>query len=313
MLLSIIVPCYNEEEALRPYFAETTGVLSDMAIDYEFVFVDDGSRDLTLSVLRALAAENARVRYRSFSRNFGKESAIYAGLQAAKGDVVTIMDADLQDPPALLPKMWNAIQNEGYDSVATRRVSRSGEPPIRSFFARRFYRLINTMSKVEIVDGARDYRMMTRTMVDAILSLHEVHRFSKGIFSWVGFRTKWLEYENVQRVAGETKWSFGKLFLYAIEGIVSFTTVPLRFASLIGVLVSICAFLYLLYILIKTLAFGADVPGYASLLTVILFLGGIQLIAIGILGEYMARTYMESKRRPIYVLKESNDGTDPRP
>lgn len=307
MLLSIIVPCYNEEEALKLYYDETVRVLSGMTIDYEFVFVDDGSKDTTLPILRELSAQHEKVRYFAFSRNFGKESAIFAGLQAAKGDLAVLMDADLQDPPALLPKMVDTILRGEYDSVATRLVSREGEPPIRSFFARRFYRLVNAMSKIEIVDGARDFRMMTRAMVNAILSLHEVHRFSKGIFSWVGFRTKWLEYENVQRVAGETKWSFTKLFFYAIEGIISFTTAPLRFASLMGVGVSVGAFIYLLVVLIKTLAFGVDVPGYASQLIAILFLGGIQLIAVGILGEYMARTYMESKRRPIYIKRESSD------
>lgn len=306
MLLSIVVPCYNEEQVL-PLFYEKTGAVADsLPAECEFIFVDDGSRDGTLGILRGFSAAHANVRYVSFSRNFGKEAALMAGLDAAKGDLVVVMDADLQDPPALLPQMLDAIVNGSCDSVATRRVSRAGEPPIRSFFARRFYRIINAMSHVDIVDGARDYRMMTRTMADAVLSLREVHRFSKGIFGWVGFKTKWLEYENTKRAAGETKWSFWRLFKYAVEGIVSFTTVPLRFASMSGFAISLFSFVYLIVTLLRTLFFGIDVPGYASLLVTVLLLGGIQLIAIGILGEYIARTYMEAKHRPVYIVREKS-------
>lgn len=307
MLLSIVVPCYNEEPVLRLFFDQTGKVAAALPVDCEFIFIDDGSCDGTLAILREFTAANKNVRYVSFSRNFGKESALMAGLDASKGDLVVIMDADLQDPPALLPSMVDAILNGGYDSVATRRVTRSGEPLIRSFFARRFYRLINVMSRVDIVDGARDYRMMTRAMANSVLSLQEVHRFSKGIFGWVGFRTKWLEYENTKRAAGETKWSFWRLFKYAIEGIVSFTTVPLRFASMSGFAISLFSFVYLIVTLLRVLFFGVDVPGYASLLVTVLLLGGIQLIAIGILGEYVARTYMEAKHRPVYIVREKSE------
>lgn len=302
----MIVPCYNEEQVLGLYYEKTTGILDGAGFDYELIFVNDGSADKTLEIVKSFAATNQRVRYVSFSRNFGKEPAMLAGLEASRGDLVVIMDADLQDPPALLPQMADYILNKGYDSVATRRVTRAGEPPIRSLFARMFYRIIRRMSKVDIVDGARDYRMMSRAMADSVISLKETHRFSKGIFGWVGFKTKWLEYENTKRAAGETKFSFWKLFKYAIDGIVSFTTVPLRFASFTGFLISLFAFIYLIVIVLRTLIVGVDVPGYASMLVTVLLLGGIQLIAIGILGEYIARTYMESKRRPIYIIKEKS-------
>lgn len=307
MLLSVIVPCYNEEQVLGLYYDKTTSILNSSGFDYELIFVNDGSRDKTLDIVKGFAAGDKKVRYVSFSRNFEKEAAMLAGLEASRGDLVVIMDADLQDPPALLPEMVDYILNKGYDSVATRRVTRVGEPPIRSLFARMFYRIIRRMSKVDIVDGARDYRMMSRAMADAVISLKETHRFSKGIFGWVGFKTKWLEYENTKRAAGETKFSFWKLFKYAIDGIVSFTTVPLRFASFTGFLISLFAFIYLIVIVLRTLIIGVDVPGYASMIGAVLLLGGIQLIAIGILGEYIARTYMESKHRPVYIIKEKSE------
>lgn len=306
MLVSIVVPCYNEEKSLPLFYDEIISVIDTiMRCHFEIIFINDGSYDNTLGKIHFLASKDKRVKYISFSRNFGKEAAIYAGLTVARGDLVTIMDADLQDPPGLLPEMLQGIA-EGFDSVATRRVNRKGEPPLRSFFARQFYKLINKLSKIDIVDGARDYRLMTRQVVDAILNLREYHRFSKGIFGWVGFKTKWIAYENVERVVGESSWSFWKLFAYAMDGIIAFTTTPLRIASYSGMALSLLAFIYLLFLVVKTLLHGADVPGYASTVAVILFMGGIQLLSIGILGEYLARTYMEVKQRPIYIIQESN-------
>ena len=302
--LSVIVPCYNEEEAVPLFYEAFLRETASMPVEFEFIFVDDGSRDKTLDAFRTLALKDQRVHYVSFSRNFGKESAMFAGLEAATGDYVAIMDVDLQDPPALLPDMLHGIEQEGYDCVATRRVTRKGEPKIRSFFARAFYRLINKISKTEIVDGARDFRLMTRQMVDSILSLREVSRFSKGIFSWVGYRTKWLEYENIERVAGETKWSFWKLLIYSIDGIIGFSTVPLAIASVVGVLFCVVAFILILYFFFKTLLFGDPVAGFPATICIILLLGGIQLFCIGILGQYLSKTYLETKRRPIYIAKE---------
>jgi len=287
------------------YDAVNSVIKTISQFEFEIVFINDGSTDKTLEQLRFLAQKDKNIKYISFSRNFGKEAAILAGLTYARGDLVAIMDADLQDPPALLPDMIRGIE-EGYDSIATRRVNRTGEPALRSFFARQFYKLIKKMSTVDIVDGARDYRLMSRKVVDAILGMLEYHRFSKGIFGWVGFRTKWIAYENVERAAGETSWSFWKLFAYAVDGIVAFTTVPLRISSVAGIVFSAFAFIYLLFIVIKTLILGADLPGYASTIAVILFMGGIQLLSIGILGEYLARTYMEVKRRPPFIVQESN-------
>lgn len=308
-LISVVVPCYNEEAALPFFYDAITAIADQMkdAVHFEFVLVDDGSSDATLAVAKQLRDHDKRVHYLSFSRNFGKEAAMFAGLEKAKGDFVVIMDADLQDPPGLLPSMYDLIVREGYDCVATRRVTRKGEPPIRSFFARRFYSIINRLSKTEIVDGARDYRMMTRTMVDSILSMREYNRFSKGIFSWVGFRTKWLEYENVERVAGETKWSFWKLLFYSLDGIAAFSTAPLAIASLLGMLLFVVALIMICVIIVKTLLFGDPVAGYPSLICVIMFIGGIQLLCIGILGQYLAKTYLESKHRPIYLLREESD------
>lgn len=305
--ISVIVPCYNEEEVLPLFYEEITRVAAQMPdYGFEFLFVDDGSRDGTLSVVRGLADRDARVKYVSFSRNFGKEAAMYAGFDRACGDYVVVMDADLQDPPALLPEMVRAVREEGYDSVATRRVSRKGEPPIRSFFARCFYKLMRRISKTEIVDGARDYRLMTRQFVNALLELGEYNRFSKGLYGWVGFRTKWLEFENVERAAGETKWSFWKLLLYSIEGIVAFSAAPLAIAVVTGLACFLLALAFILFIVVRTLMFGDPVAGWPSLVCIILLIGGLQLLCIGILGEYLAKTYLEVKDRPIYICKETN-------
>ena len=304
--LSIIVPCYNEEESVPLFYAETLKqerYFHENGIEFEFVFVNDGSRDKTVEQVKLLRENDERVHLVSFSRNFGKEAAIVAGFEKAKGDIVVLMDADLQDPPALLPEMYENIQN-GYDSVATRRVDRKGEPPIRSWFARRFYGLMRKISKTDIVDGARDYRMMTRQVVDAILSMREYNRFSKGIFGWVGFDTKWLEYENIQRAAGETKWSFWKLFLYSLDGIMAFSTVPLSIASFLGILFCIIAFAFLIFIFIRALAFGDNVAGWPSTICVITLLGGLQLLCLGIMGQYLSKLYLEVKDRPKYLIKE---------
>lgn len=307
--ISVIVPCYNEQEAL-PFFYEAINKISSQMkkeynVDYEFVFVDDGSRDQTLQILRDFAKKDERVKYISFSRNFGKESAIYAGLEHVTGDYVSMMDADLQDPPELLLEMYQEIKKGEYDCIGTRRVTRKGEPPIRSFFAHCFYKLMNKISKAEIVDGARDFRLMTRQMVNAILDVKEYNRFSKGIFGWVGFKTKWLEYENIERVAGNTKWSFWKLFLYSLDGIVAFSTVPLSVASAFGMLFLFIAFIMIVFIIVKTLIFGDPVAGYPSMMCVMFFIGGIQLFSIGILGQYLSKTYLETKNRPIYIVKET--------
>lgn len=309
MLLSIVVPCYNEQEALPYFYKEICRVAEEMksshGADFEFIFVDDGSKDKTLSIARELHKQDARVRYISFSRNFGKEAGILAGLEASKGDYVAMMDADLQDPPALLPRMLDALLEEDYDCAATRRTNRKGEPPIRSFFARMFYKIINRLSDADIVDGARDYRLMRRRMVDAILALPEYNRFSKGIFGWVGFKTKWLEYVNVERVAGETKWSFWKLFLYSLEGIVAFTTAPLALASLIGIIFCVLAFVMILFIIVRTLLFGDPTSGWPSLVCIIFLCSGVQLFCMGVLGQYLAKTYMEVKHRPVYIVRET--------
>lgn len=307
--ISIVVPCYNEEAALPLFYQEITRVAGEMDdVDFEFVFIDDGSKDNTLPELRRLAAADSRVRFVSFSRNFGKEAGMLAGLEAATGDFVALMDADLQDPPSLLPELYRAVTEKGYDCAATRRTTREGEPPIRSFFARMFYKIINKISDADIVDGARDYRLMRRRVVDAILSMREYNRFSKGIFGWVGFKTKWVPFVNVERVAGETKWSFWKLFLYSLEGIVAFSTVPLALASVLGVLLCLAAFVFIVVVLVKTLAFGDPVGGWPSMMCVILFLGGVQLLCIGILGQYLSKTYLETKRRPVYLVRETEEG-----
>ena len=299
-LISVIVPCYNEQEVLHMFYDEMSRVAGLMTdYNFEFIFVNDGSRDNTLNICKELAAKDERVKYISFSRNFGKEAGIYAGFEKSKGDLVCMMDADLQDPPALLPEMVKAIEEEGFDSVATRRVTRKGEPPIRSFFARMFYKLMNKISKTEIVDGARDYRLMTRQFVNSLLDLGEYNRFSKGLFGWVGYKTKWLEYENVERAAGETKWSFWKLLLYSIEGIMAFSTVPLAISAVMGILFCAIAFAMIVFIIAKTIMFGDPVAGWPSTACIILFVGGVQLFCVGILGQYLAKTYLEVKGRPI--------------
>ena len=305
--ISIAVPCYNEEPALEPFFAAVTAVAEQMSqVEFELLFIDDGSRDRTLEKILELSRRDSRVKYISFSRNFGKEAGIYAGLENATGDYVVIMDADLQDPPALLPEMYRAVTEEGYDCVGSRRVTRKGEPPIRSFFARLFYKLINKMSDAEIVDGARDFQMMNRQVVEAILSMGEYNRFSKGIFGWIGFRKKWLEYENIERVAGETKWSFWKLFLYAIEGIVAFSTTPLVISSVFGLLCCALALVMIVVVIVRTLVFGDPTSGWPSMVCIMLLLSGIQMLGIGIVGQYLAKTYLETKHRPIYLVRQTN-------
>lgn len=309
-LISVIVPCYNEESAI-PYFWEEITKIADSEmsyVDFEFLFVDDGSTDGTLRTLRKMDKLDPRVRYVSFSRNFGKEAAMYAGLEAAAGDFVAIMDVDLQDPPSLLPEMYRVLMEEEYDCAACRRVSRKGEPPIRSFFARCFYKIMQKItSKIEIVDGARDFRLMRRKMVDAILQVKEYNRFSKGIFAWVGYRTKWLEYENVERVSGETKWSFWKLFLYSVDGIVAFSTVPLAISSVVGILFCLIAFFAILFVVVRQLIWGGSAYGWSSMISIILMLSGVQLFAIGILGQYLSKTYLEVKKRPLYLVQETNE------
>lgn len=306
MLLSVIVPCLNEEDNVSFFYEEfmkNEAFLKEKDLDFEIIYVDDGSTDGTVREIKKLHEIDDRVRFISFSRNFGKEAAIYAGFKKAVGDYVVMMDADLQDPPSLLPEMFSYIE-EGYDSVATRRVSRKGEPAIRSFFARRFYKIMNRISKTDIVDGARDYRLMTRQVVDAILSLGEYNRFSKGIFGWVGFKTKWVEYENVERVKGETKWSFWELLMYSIEGIIAFSTAPLAIASFLGVLFCVLAFILILFILIRSLFWEDPTSGWQSMVCIISLVSGVQLLCLGILGEYLSKTYLEVKNRPKYLVKE---------
>ena len=305
-LLTVICPCYNEEESVALFYQEVMkqkAFFQEKGVKVEILFIDDGSHDATLAEIKKLRDMDENVHFVSFSRNFGKEAAMYAGLEKAKGDYVVIMDVDLQDPPSLLPEMY-AHMEQGYDSVATRRVTRKGEPVIRSFFARRFYSIMKKISKTEIVDGARDYRMMTRQMVDAILSMGEYNRFIKGIYGWVGFRTKWLEYENVERAKGETKWSFWKLFLYSIEGITAFSTVPLSIAAFVGALFCMLAFVMIIFIIVRKMIFGDPVSGWPSLVCIILMTSGVQFFCTGILGQYLAKTYLEVKRRPIYLARE---------
>ncbi|HAN21741.1 MAG: bactoprenol glucosyl transferase [Clostridiales bacterium GWF2_36_10] len=305
-LISIVVPCYNEQEVIPYFYKEMVKVASEMQnVDFEILFVDDGSKDGTLEAMRGLSLTDKRVRYISFSRNFGKEAAMYAGLQNATGDYIAIMDADLQDPPSLLPVMYKTVKEEGYDSVATRRSTRKGEPPIRTFFAKVFYKIINKISKVELVPGARDYRLMNRRMVDSVLSLAEYNRFSKGIFEWVGYKTKWLAYENIERVAGTTKWSFWKLFKYSLECIIAFSTAPLALSSLFGFLFCILAIVGIVFVIIRQAVWGGSAYGWASTICIILFVGGVQLFTIGILGQYLSKTYLETKKRPIYLVAET--------
>ena len=306
--ITLIVPCYNEEAALPMFYDAVCSVAQELErYDITLLLVNDGSKDHTLSIMRELAQKDERVKYLSFSRNFGKEAAMYAGFCNAKGDYVAVMDADMQDPPSLLPQMLEILETQEYDSVATRRVSRDGEPPIRSFFARMFYRIINRISDADIVDGARDFRLMKREMVDAIVAMCEYNRFSKGIFGWIGFKTKWLPYKNVERVAGETKWSFWGLFKYSIDGIVNFSQAPLSIASLMGLFLTAVSFAAIVFIVVRRLIFGDPVAGWASTACIILFMGGLQLLCMGIMGQYLAKTYLEVKHRPHYIIAETND------
>lgn len=311
-LVSIVVPCYNEQEVLPMFYDEITKVTDQMSKDYpeltfEFLFIDDGSKDKTLEIFRTLADKDKRVRYISFSRNFGKESGMYAGLKNAKGDYIVVMDADLQHPPSFLPQMYSYVRNGEFDCATTRRVSRKGESKIRSWFARKFYKIMNKISQTEIVDGAQDFRFMSRQMVDAILDMSEYNRFSKGIFSWVGFKTRYIEYENVERPAGTSSWSFWGLFKYSLEGIMAFSTAPLAISSLLGIISCIIAFILMIITVIKTIAFGEDVAGYPTTICVIFLLSGLQLFCTGILGQYLAKTYLETKKRPIYIARETDD------
>ena len=308
--ISIIVPCYNEEDSVKYFYDEIKKISKEFKrkkVVFEIIFIDDGSSDNTLSIIKDLSRKDKSIKYISFSRNFGKEAAMYAGLENSTGDYATIMDVDLQDPPKLLFEMYDAISNEGYDSVGVRRVNRKGEPPIRSFFARMFYKLINKMSKVEMVDGARDYRLMKREMVNAIVSMKEYNRYSKGLFSFVGYKTKWIEYENVKRRSGETKWSFWKLFLYAIDGIVAFTTAPLMIATIIGVLFCILSFIAIIVIIVRTLIWSDPTSGWPSMVCIMFFLSGIQLFCTGIIGLYLSKTYLETKKRPIYIVRDKKN------
>lgn len=306
-MISLIVPCYNEQEALPTFYEEVMKVVKELNYQYEILFINDGSTDDTISLLKSYAENNSCVTYISFSRNFGKEAAMYAGFCNVQGDYVAVMDADMQDPPTLLPEMIKVLQSGEYDSVATRRASRNGEPPIRSWFARKFYKIINKISDADIVDGARDFRLMKRNMVDAIVAMGEYNRFSKGIFGWIGFRTYWLSYENVERIAGTTKWNFWKLFKYAIDGIINFSQVQLNIASWFGIIMTFLSFVILAIIIIRKMIFGDPVEGWASTICVIIFIGGIQMFCIGIMGQYIAKTYMETKKRPHYIISESSN------
>ena len=305
--ISIIIPCYNEQETIPYFYEEINKISKTIKKEFEFIFINDGSKDKTIEIIKKYAKKDNKVKYIHFSRNFGKEAAMYAGLEYSTGDYIAIMDADLQDPPSLLPEMVNFLENNtDYDCVGTRRVTRKGEPPIRSFFARIFYKLINKISKIEMVDGARDYRLMTRQMVNSILELKEYNRYSKGLFQFVGYQTKWLEYENIERVAGETKWSFWRLFIYALEGIIAFSTVPLAISSIAGIIFCIIAFIMIIFIIGKTLIFGDPTSGWPSLVCIIFFVSGIQLFCLGIMGQYLSKTYLETKNRPIYIVKDTN-------
>lgn len=305
--ISLIIPCYNEQEVLGILYEELKKVTSQMSeYDFELLFVDDGSKDKTLSILKSFAEEDDRVIYLSFSKNFGKEAAMYAGFCNATGDYVAVMDADMQDPPSLLPEMMSYLEDGEYDSVATRRVTRAGEPKIRSFFARQFYKIINKISDSDIVDGARDFRLMKRDMVDAIVAMGERNRFSKGIFGWIGFKTKWLPFENVERAAGETKWNFWSLFKYSLDGIFNFSQVPLQFASFLGIFFTFISFVAIVFIMVRKWIWGDPVEGWPSLVCIITFIGGIQLFCMGIMGQYLAKTYLEVKKRPHFIIGDTN-------
>lgn len=304
--ISLIIPCYNEQESLPCFYEEVVKILSSLHYEYELLFIDDGSKDQTLKIIKEFSSKNDCVKFFSFSRNFGKESAMYAGFCNASGDYVAVMDADMQDPPDLLPQMLDILYSKKYDSVATRRVNRQGEPPIRSWFAHNFYKIINKISDADIVDGARDFRLMKREMVDAIVAMGEANRFSKGIFGWIGFKTYWLPYKNVDRIAGKTKWSFWKLFKYAIDGIINFSEVPLSIASWFGLMMTVFSFIFLIFIIIRRICFGDPVAGWASIICTIVFIGGIELFCMGVMGQYIAKNYSESKHRPHYIIAETN-------
>lgn len=308
--ISLVVPCFNEEETVKTYYKKLEEIkikdFKDINIEFEYIFVNDGSTDNTLKEIKKIASINNNVKYISLSKNFGKEAAMYAGLKNSTGDYITAMDVDLQEPPELLKKMYDLLQSKEYDSIGTRRVTRKGEPKIRSFLSKIFYRIINKISNIEMVDGARDYRLFTRQMLNSILELEEYNRYSKGLFSFVGYNTKWLEYENLERIEGKTKWSFFDLFRYALEGIVAFSTTPLIISSLIGMILCVFSFVFGIFYLFKTLIFGNDVNGWTSTICVISFIGGIQLFFLGIIGQYLAKTYLEVKKRPIYFIKEDN-------
>ena len=305
--ISIIIPCYNEQEAIPYFYKEINKISKQIKYDFEFIFINDGSKDKTIEIIKKYTKKDKRIKYIHFSRNFGKEAAMYAGLEKSSGDYIAIMDAVLQDPPSLLPEMINFLENnDEYDCVGTRRVTRKGEPPIRSFFARIFYKIINKLSKIEMVDGARDYRLMTRPMVNSIIELKEYNRYSKGLFQFVGYQTKWIEYENIERIAGETKWSFWKLFIYALEGIIAFSTAPLAISSIAGIIFCFISFIMIIFIIIKTLIYGDPTSGWPSLVCIIFFVSGIQLFCLGIIGQYLSKTYLETKKRPIYIIKDTN-------
>ena len=305
--ITVIVPCYNEQDSLPYFYSELQNVINEMGtLDFDLLFIDAGSKDNTLEKIMDIEQGNQTVSYISFSRNFGKEAAICAGLRNAKGEYVAVMDADLQDPPSLLPEMFRLVSEEGYDCAAARRTTRKGEPFIRSVFARMFYRIMEHISQANMVDGARDYRLMNRKFVDSLLEIGEYNRFSKGLFGWVGFKTKWVEFDNVERIAGKTKWSFWKLFHYSMEGIIAFSSIPLALSSFFGILSFAAAFIFLFFVIIRRLFFGDPVAGWASIVSIILFIGGIQLFCMGILGQYLSKTYLETKKRPIYIVRESN-------
>lgn len=306
-MISIIVPCYNEEKTIGLFFEEVENIKKNIDHNIEYIFVNDGSNDNTLEILRELSVKNKNVRYISFSRNFGKEAALYAGLRASSGELITVMDVDLQDPPEILPQMIEMIETSDIDCVGTRRSDRKGEPPIRSFFAKKFYQLINKISETEMIDGARDYRLMTRQMVDAVLELTEYNRFSKGLFSWVGFKTEYISFENRERAAGETSWSFWKLFNYSIDGIVNFSDAPLNIASFVGAFSCFISVIAMLFIIIRALLFGDPTAGWPSIVTIVLFIGGVQLLCIGIIGKYIGKIFLETKNRPVYIIKETDN------
>lgn len=306
-MISIIIPCFNEQEAIPLYFSEMEQIKENISRKFEYIFINDGSNDGTLDTLRELASKNNFVRYISFSRNFGKEAALYAGLQASKGELVTVMDVDLQDPPELLPQMIKMVETTDIDCVGTRRSDRKGEPPIRTFFAKKFYQLINKISETEMVDGARDYRLMSRQMVDSILELTEYNRFSKGLFSWVGFKTEYLSFENRERAVGKTSWSFWKLFNYSIDGIVNFSDAPLNIASFVGAFSCVASGIAMIYIIVRALLFGDTTSGWPSMVTIVLFIGGIQLLCLGIIGKYLGRIFLETKKRPVFIIKETEN------